>query len=478
MKKTIVIGIIVLLIVVVGFSNIIIGQNKEVGQEDSLDKIADVSSNGLEVITSKLLADTSQNKCYDEINQINCPAEGESFFGQDAQYLGHEPSFVDNGDETVTDKNTGLMWTKDSGDKQEYYDVKGISFAGYDDWRIPTIKELYTLMDFRGIDPDAADMNDGGLVPFIDTTVFDFEYGDSSFGDRIIDSQWVTSNVYVSKVMNGEECFFGVNFADGRIKCYPTQKGKGYFVRYVRGTLVGNDFEDGDEIVIDKSTGFVWQKEDSGNGMDWEHALSYCENLNLAGKTDWRLPNIKELQFIVDYSKSPDTTNSAAINSIFGISEIVNEAGQKDYPNFWSGTTHVSHNNAQSAAYISFGRALGKMNGRWMDVHGAGAQRSDPKSGDSDDYSDGFGPQGDARRIDNYVRCVSNGAQIVEVESEAKQFDSKSVGQTSGSQDGPMPPQEAIDACGNEGGSCSFETPHGTISGTCRNVNGKVACVP
>ena len=43
-----------------------------------------------------------------------------------------------------------------------------------------------------------------------------------------------------------------------------------------------------------------------------------------------------------------------------------------------------------------------------MDVHGAGAQRSDPKSGNPNDYPTGRGPQGDAIRIYNYVRCVRN----------------------------------------------------------------------
>jgi hypothetical protein len=46
---------------------------------------------------------------------------------------------------------------------------------------------------------------------------------------------------------------------------------------------------------------------------------------------------VKELQSIVDYSRSPDSTGSAAINSIFNITQITNEAGQVDYPCFWSG---------------------------------------------------------------------------------------------------------------------------------------------
>jgi hypothetical protein len=44
-----------------------------------------------------------------------------------------------------------------------------------------------------------------------------------------------------------------------------------------------------------------------------------------------------------------------------------------------------------------------------MDVHGAGAQRSDPKTGDSAEFPTYFGPQGDVRRMENYVRCVRSG---------------------------------------------------------------------
>ena len=43
-----------------------------------------------------------------------------------------------------------------------------------------------------------------------------------------------------------------------------------------------------------------------------------------------------------------------------------------------------------------------------MDVHGAGAQRSDPKQGDPENYPHGFGPQGDVIRIYNFVRLVRN----------------------------------------------------------------------
>ena len=210
---------------------------------------------------------------------------------------------------------------------------------------------------------------------------------------------------------------FGVNFADGRIKCYPTQSGQnaGYFVRYVRGDVYGqNSFSDlGNNSIQDKATGLIWQATDSGEGLLWDDALGYCEDLILAGLDNWRLPNAKELHSIVDYTKSPDTTNSPALDSIFDATSIKNEAGETDWPFYWSSTTHRGFVSEGNAAYISFGRGMGNMSqfGGWIDVHGAGAQRSDPKTGVPSDMVDGHGPQGDAVRSENYIRCVSGGAQ-------------------------------------------------------------------
>jgi hypothetical protein len=61
---------------------------------------------------------------------------------------------------------------------------------------------------------------------------------------------------------------------------------------------------------------------------------------------------------------------------------------------------------------VSFGRGMGFMalpptfEGHWIDVHGAGCQRCDPKVGSPANYPWGRGPQGDAVRINNFVRFV------------------------------------------------------------------------
>jgi len=390
------------------------------------------------------VVDTGQNTFYSDSLEITAPGEGEAFYGQDAQYAGNQPSYTDNGDGTITDNVTGLMWQKsadidgdgdmDAADKLSYAEAVAGAISqttgGYTDWRLPTIKELYSLMDFRGTDPSGYEETDtSGMIPFIDTDYFDFAYGDTSANERIIDSQYASSTLYASNTAgDGGGTLFGLNLADGRIKGYGLSfmgGDKTFFVMYVRdNTSYGqNSFvENGDGTVTDQATSLMWSQDDSGEGMVWEDALALVETKNAEsylGYNDWRLPNAKELHSILDYTRSPATTDSAAIDPVFNITQITNEAGEDDYPWFWSGTTHVNwtDNPGGWGCYVAFGRALGYMQDNWVDVHGAGCQRSDPKSGDPADWPTGNGPQGDAIRIFNYVRLVRD--TEIEVASDA-----------------------------------------------------------
>lgn len=409
------------------------------------------------------IVDTDQTWCFDDDSVIRC---GKSYAGQDAQYEGLQPAYRDNGDGTITDLSTGLMWIADPGEKMLYADalktLEDYEFAGYDDWRLPTIKELYSLSLWSGIDVSGAASSDvDGLEPFIDDDVFSFLYGDESGGARVIDSQWLTSTVYESTVMNGQRCFFGFNFADGRIKCYPIERvggSGGYFALFARGgTDYGvNEFvENRDGTVTDLATGLTWTQSDTGVGLDWESALAYCESLSLAGIDDWRLPNIKELHSIVDYGRSPDTTNSPAVDPIFDLTEITNEASERDWGNYWSSTTLISYGGGVAeATYISLGRALGYM-GQWLDVHGAGAQRSDPKVRGESGVSH-RGPQGDVTRSENHVLCVSGGGVTASAGSDPATLIIPS---------GPIAPLEEAGGVGRSGPSTPGQDPRaGAVS--------------
>jgi hypothetical protein len=234
--------------------------------------------------------------------------------------------------------------------------------------------------------------------------------------------------------MMADTTVFGVNFIDGRIKGYPkyvpptTVTRQKMHIRYVRGNLAygTNNFTDnGDSTITDNATGLMWAKFDAGVGMNWESALAFAQTRNAQnylGHNDWRLPHAKELQSILDYSRSLDATGSAAINPVFNCTAITDEGGNTNYPYYWSSTTHLDN---MGAVYVAFGEALGYMKMpptatyySLKDVHGAGAQRSDPKSGNphstqfymgvnqAGDSVFGRGPQGDVQRINNFVRLV------------------------------------------------------------------------
>ncbi|WP_299006113.1 DUF1566 domain-containing protein [uncultured Shewanella sp.] len=380
-----------------------------------------------ETINQFPLVDTGQVTTFNNYNAIKAPQKGNAFYGQDAQHIKNKPSYTNNHDGTITDNVTGLQWQQSfevMSYQQAIDKLKHFNLANHTDWRLPTIKEAYSLMLFNGVDISAKDMSKAGQhrKPFIDINYFDFEYGAN--GRRPIDVQMLTSTVYQGTTMGGNQTLFGVNLADGRIKGYPlmdprTRTGKMYTVRFVRGnTNYGkNHFQNNkDGTISDLATGLMWQQNDNQQAISWQSALELAQarnKENYLGHNDWRLPNAKELQSIVDYSRSPSATHSPAINPLFNVTSIIDEGGKKNYPFYWTSTTQQNQQGGGSAVYVCFGEALGffkppmsKGAPKLEDVHGAGAQRSDPKVGKASDFPHGFGPQGDVRRIDHYVRLV------------------------------------------------------------------------
>ncbi|MCX5870425.1 MAG: DUF1566 domain-containing protein [Deltaproteobacteria bacterium] len=102
----------------------------------------------------KPLPDTGQTKCYDTIgNEMTCPAAGQYLYGQDAQYQGATPAYQDNGNQTVTDQKSGLVWMKsDDGTGRTWQGAvdycSGLVFAGQSDWRLPSRFELDSIVDY------------------------------------------------------------------------------------------------------------------------------------------------------------------------------------------------------------------------------------------------------------------------------------------------------------------------------------------
>ena len=109
-------------------------------------------------------------------------------------------------------------------------------------------------------------------------------------------------------------------------------------------------FQDNDNgTVTDTETGLMWQQE-TGMSMDWITAIQYCEDLNLAGYSDWRLPDINELRSIVDRTVIyPSIDKNYFHNTINGF--------------YWSSTTYAD--NINYAMYVNFANGGFNDYGKW-----------------------------------------------------------------------------------------------------------------
>jgi len=139
-------------------------------------------------------------------------------------YPKEPPRFKDNGDGTITDNATGLMWVKDPSQLGGVWGTPGnpsdmtwnnaidnclaLDYAGHNDWRLPNIKELMSIVDY------------GTWLPSIDVVFFP---------NTAWSYYWSSTTAFPS---TGSA--WAVNFMDGSIDYYNTKTIDTFFVRPVR----------------------------------------------------------------------------------------------------------------------------------------------------------------------------------------------------------------------------------------------------
>lgn len=211
-------------------------------------------------------------------------------FGEDGDYAGSAPAFKDNGDGTVTDNLTGLLWQKADGgemtwEKAKDY-AKALRLAGRQDWRLPTSMELFALT------------NQGMHGPAMDTSVF----------TRSEARYWWTNSPRADDstkvwLMNSG----GGIGAHAKTETVSAGGERPVHVRCVAGISVTGTgpslVDNGDGTVTDRRTGLTWQKIGPAKPLTWEEALRACESLKPSAPGAWRLPNIKELRSLSDDAK-------------------------------------------------------------------------------------------------------------------------------------------------------------------------------
>jgi hypothetical protein len=280
---------------------------------------------------------TGQEKCWDGRGHEIPSPHGT---GQDGELKkgvpSAEPRFSDNHDGTVTDNLTKLIWLKnadpfgerkweDSVDRARRlasgsHDLKDNSSAGQ--WRMPNLRELLSLIDYGRYKPiiphshpfenvqEAIYWTSTSLTPAahmawmmtlgIGPTVFDIK--DS------LNRTWPVRGRSTFVPRTGQKLCFNNNGepidAKGTGQDGELQEG----VEFPDPRFTGN----GDGTVTDNMTNLVWLEDGNPFGFRvWEEALALCNSLESGDKGltddskagDWRLPNIREIESLVDYNE-------------------------------------------------------------------------------------------------------------------------------------------------------------------------------
>ncbi|BCS95552.1 hypothetical protein DSLASN_11840 [Desulfoluna limicola] len=286
-------------------------------QDDGIDH--DCNGDPKPLVTRGYIPDTGQTKSYTDT------------FGEDSDFLISPQSYTKLDDNSVPlpehaatwtmvkDEVTGLTWeVKQNADgkanptdlhdsdntctwneaKETY--IAGLNrnkFGGFDDWRLPTITELLFLSKSQE-----------------ETLCIDTRYYNHTLRQNI----WSESE-------NSQQANSIWTFDPSTGLSSPFDTNQAAVVWAVRGESKTSSFVDrGLGVIEDTTNGLMWQqvtgKIDESEVFFWTDALQYCNELNLSGYTDWRLPNKHELVSLIDHTKKdpaiqsdlfPDTETSA-----------------------------------------------------------------------------------------------------------------------------------------------------------------------
>ncbi len=260
---------------------------------------------------------TGQTKCYDDEKEIECPEKGEKYYGQDAQYadLGYcaPPDYtiekkVEN-EPVVIDNYTGLSW------QQKVYSPEtsvpwsnyknycnNSTYGGYDDWRLPSILEYRSIMDFGRHHPNVDPKYFPNTPPeYFVTSDFTISYCG--------DIPYVTENREILMISFDH---MATSYRSGWCELDPKIKAPARCVRgnksFSERSMSELNVSETKSLYVDNKNDLLWAG--APGGEKWDEALDYCENMTFAGLSDWRLTNINESSLFIENLNNIDPAYS------------------------------------------------------------------------------------------------------------------------------------------------------------------------
>jgi hypothetical protein len=245
-------------------------------------------------LSMKLVFKTDQTDCYDVEGRLMACAGS----GQDGELRAGvnwpNPRFEVQ-TQTVYDRLSGLMWTKDAALSRyplmwkEALDfvreMNRASAFGYQDWKLPSRGELFGLISHAHINPALP-----YGAPF--ENVFTGYYWTATTCSRLEDQAW-----YIH--LGGGRIYRGMKY--GSYMVWPVRcRSNGH-----ASVSAASRYLTENGMVYDRLRGLGWAKMNAASSdlVNWPAALDFIRRMNAAhvhGHADWRLPNVRELESLVD----------------------------------------------------------------------------------------------------------------------------------------------------------------------------------
>jgi hypothetical protein len=273
------------------------------------------------MMINELSLETDQTDCFDESGKaMNCLNTGQDGAVKQGRRIEGSARFRVL-DDIVQDKSTGLVWHKDADLagfpltwKEAFEFIQEINasrLSGVNAWRLPARKELFSLVSHQFVNPALPEGH-----PFIN--VFHGYYWTRTESARLLNQAW-----YVH--LGGGKVYRGMKHGSYMVWPVSGQFADHYFME--------NRFIADDDSFYDRVTRRYWYAGNKLNGraLTWKEAIRAVGKLNEMREADhgtWRLPNILELESLVD-----DRNHSPAFADGFSINKVQD--------GYWSSTTSL-----------------------------------------------------------------------------------------------------------------------------------------